>query len=38
MPKKLNDTKVLEIVTKHANGTSFLRLKEAVLYEKNLNF
>ena len=24
MPKKLNDTQVLEIVTKHANGTSIL--------------
>ena len=26
MPKKLNDTQVLEIVTKHANGTSISAL------------
>ncbi|MEE1280037.1 MAG: helix-turn-helix domain-containing protein [Oscillospiraceae bacterium] len=35
MPKKLNDTKVLEIVTKHANGTSISALARQYKISRN---
>ena len=35
MPKKLNDTQVLEIVTKHANGTSISALARQYKISRN---